>query len=61
MMSDTPVIKCSPQGENMKSHSFRLLTLGYPWALLAVVNFDVASTDAATIVALGESNTYAEG
>jgi acyl-CoA thioesterase I len=44
----------------MKSGALRSGTLGC-LALLAILNFGVASADAATIVALGASNTYGKG
>ena len=44
----------------MKSRAFQLGTLGC-LALLAALHFGVASADAATVVALGASNTYGKG
>jgi acyl-CoA thioesterase I len=44
----------------MKSRALRFGSLGC-LALLAMLSFDVASADAATIVALGASNTYGKG
>src|SRR6476469_7197465 len=44
----------------MKSGTFRSGTLGC-FALLAMLTFGGASADAATIIALGASNTYGKG
>jgi len=44
----------------MDSRAFRFNTLGC-LAFLAVLNFAAVSADAATIVALGASNTYGKG
>lgn len=44
----------------MRSCAIRFATLGC-LALLAMLNIGVASADAATIVALGASNTYGKG
>jgi acyl-CoA thioesterase-1 len=44
----------------MKSRALRLGTFGC-LALLAALNFSVASAHAATVVALGASNTYGKG
>jgi acyl-CoA thioesterase-1 len=44
----------------MNSRVFRFKTLGC-LAFLAVLNFGAVSADAATIVALGASNTYGKG
>src|SRR3981081_3807097 len=44
----------------MRSRALRFRTLGC-LALLAMVNCGVASADAATVVALGASNTYGKG
>jgi acyl-CoA thioesterase-1 len=49
---------CS-RGASMKSRTFRLAMLGY--FLVGISNFAVTSADAATIVALGASNTYGKG
>jgi acyl-CoA thioesterase-1 len=43
----------------MKSRAFRPVMLGY--FLIGISNFAIASADAATIVALGASNTYGKG
>jgi acyl-CoA thioesterase-1 len=45
----------------MKSRAFRLGILGCLAILLGISNLAVASADAATIVALGASNTYGKG
>ena len=44
----------------MKSRGLRFRTLGC-WVFLVITYFGVASADAATIVALGASNTYGKG
>ena len=44
----------------MKSRALRFGTLGC-LAFLAILNFGVVTADAATIVALGASNTYGKG
>jgi acyl-CoA thioesterase I len=44
---------------SMRSRTFRLVMLGY--FLVGISNFAAASADAATIVALGASNTYGKG
>src|ERR1700704_3592334 len=57
--------RCQPcevafMGGNMRSRAIRFGALGC-LALLAVLNIGVAWADAATIVALGASNTYGKG
>src|SRR5258705_13019126 len=57
--------RCQPcevavKGGNMRSRAIRFGTLGC-LALLAMLNIGVVSADAATIVALGASNTYGKG
>src|SRR5258706_13227344 len=44
----------------MRSRAIRFVTLGC-LALLAMLNIGIVSADAATIVALGASNTYGKG
>src|ERR1700690_3581697 len=44
----------------MRSRALRFVLLGC-LSLLATLNFGIASADAATIVALGASNTYGKG
>jgi acyl-CoA thioesterase-1 len=45
----------------MKPYALRLRMLGYIAILVGISNFVAASSDAATIVALGASNTYGKG